>query len=323
MRETQKGHKNGMKTVLLVMAAGIGSRFGGGVKQLTPVGPNGELIIDYSVHDAVEAGFDKIIFIIRKEIEADFKAIIGDRLANIYQVEYAYQDIYDLPDGFFVPEGRTKPWGTGQAVLSCRGLVDCPFAVINADDYYGKTALQLIHKFLIEHGSSKNSYCMAGFRLGSTLSNNGSVTRGICNLDTDGKLLGVAETRGIIKREEKAIIENTGKELNMASLVSMNMWGFTPDFFEILNRGFEEFLQGDNAMREYLLPDIVDELVQEKRVSVTVLETCDSWFGITYADDCRKAVTEFEKLTAAGVYHSPLHERRGVSNQPGVKSTNL
>ncbi len=222
-----------MNTTLVVMAAGIGSRFGGGIKQLTPVGPGGELIIDYSVHDALEAGFNKVIFIIRKDIEADFKSIIGDRLQQRLdcEIQYAYQSIDDLPMPHSVPSGRTKPWGTGQAVLSCKGLLNEPFCVINADDYYGKEAFCKIHDFLVTHHNEPRQYCMAGFILGNTLSENGGVTRGICRLAGD-KLTGVVETHGIMKTADGA--EVNGVPVDVKSHVSMNMWGLSSDFREPL-----------------------------------------------------------------------------------------
>ncbi len=298
-----------MKTTLLIMAAGIGSRFGGGIKQLTPVGPNGELIIDYSVHDAVEAGFNKIVFIIRKDIEEDFKAIIGNRLEEKLDCEiaYAFQDIRSLPDGFAVPEGRTKPWGTGQAVLAAKGLVQEPFAVINADDYYGKEAFVKIHDYLEEHGHEQHHYCMAGFILENTLSENGGVTRGICQLDDQEYLMGVKETSDIVKTADGAAAD--GKNVDAGAHVSMNMWGLTPEFMEILDTRFVSFLQGieSNPQKaEYLLPVLIDQLIQEGKVSVKMLETKDKWFGVTYAEDKESVMESFQKLVEEGVYQSPL-----------------
>ena len=191
------------ETALVIMAAGIGSRFGGGIKQLAPVGPNGEIIMDYSIHDAIEAGFNKVVFVTRKDLLATFKEVIGDRIAKVIPVEYAFQELSDVPEGFSVPEGRTKPWGTGQAVLACKGIVNEPFLVINADDYYGKEAFKLIHDFLVsdhaEKAEKQYDFCMAGFILGNTLSDNGAVTRGICVVDENEHLIGVNETGGIVK----------------------------------------------------------------------------------------------------------------------------
>ncbi|MBQ7371064.1 MAG: nucleotidyltransferase, partial [Blautia sp.] len=280
------------KTALVIMAAGIGSRFGKGVKQLAPLGPHGEIIMEYSIYDALEAGFNKVVFIIRKEIEEEFRQMIGDRMARITEVSYVFQDPDDLPAGFSRPEGRTKPWGTGQAVLAAKKVLSEPFIVINADDYYGKEAYVKVHDYLIqEHADhGKLQICMAGFRLGNTLSENGSVTRGVC-LVTDGKLTGVDETHNIFKTEsgaEAKYDDGTVRALDVNSLVSMNMWGLTPDFMEILEKGFVDFLadeSGDPMKKEYLLPILIDQLIKEDAADVTVLETKDTWFGVTYQDD--------------------------------------
>lgn len=294
---------------LVVMAAGIGSRFGGGIKQLTPVGPSGEIIIDYSIHDALEAGFNKIVFIIRKDIEDEFRKVIGDRMEKKCKVEYAFQEIENLPDGFSVPEGRTKPWGTGQAVLACKGIVNEPFAVINADDYYGKEAFVKLHDYLVEHANDQYNYCMAGFILKNTLSENGGVTRGVCKVDAAGNLVDVDETSDIIKTATGAAIAGSDRVIDADSHVSMNMWGLTPEFIGILEDGFQEFLEnlGDNCLKaEYLLPIIVDKLIKEKKASVKVLETQDKWFGVTYAEDKESVISAFGKLVEDGVYSSPL-----------------
>jgi len=290
------------------MAAGLGSRFGKGIKQLTPVGPNGELIIDYSIHDAIEAGFDKIVFIIRKDIEEAFKEAIGDRIAQSAdcEVAYAFQEISDLPDGFSVPDGRTKPWGTGQAVLAAKELIREPFCVINADDYYGKEAFVKIHDFLVTHAGEQHRYCMAGFILANTLSENGSVTRGICEVDEENHLRTVKETYKIIKTDTGAGIEDGGA-VDAGAHVSMNMWGLTPEFTEILEAGFVRFLQRDDAQTaEYLLPVIIDSLIRDGSVTVEMLETRDKWFGVTYAQDRQFVRDSFQKLVDAGVYRSPL-----------------
>ena len=235
------------KTALVIMAAGIGSRFGKGIKQLEPVGPNGEIIMDYSIHDALEAGFNKVVFIIRKDLEKDFKEVIGNRISKITEVEYAFQELDDLPAGFAKPEGRTKPWGTGQAVLACKGLVKEPFAVINADDYYGKDPFVKLHDYLVqEHDVDEvMPISMAGFVLGNTLSDNGGVTRGVCVVDENGNLTGVNETKNIVKTAEGAGVEKedgTVDPIDKNSLVSMNMWGLQPEFIDLLEKGFVEFL---------------------------------------------------------------------------------
>ena len=227
---------------LVVMAAGIGSRYGAGIKQLQKVGPQGEIIIDYSIHDALEAGFHKVIFIIRKDIEAEFKEVIGSRIEKICPVEYVFQDLTDLPEGFVCPKDRTKPWGTGQAVLACRGIVDTPFAVINADDYYGKEAFVKMYRFLREHENTKNEYCMAGFKLANTLSENGTVTRGVCAMDEEHNLVRIAETHEIMRKEDGCYTSEEGRDLSDDTLVSMNMWGVTPEYIDTLQRMFVEFL---------------------------------------------------------------------------------
>ena len=301
-----------MKTALVIMAAGLGSRFGGGIKQLEPVGPCGEIIMDYSIYDAIEAGFDKIVFIIRKDIEADFREVIGDRIGKVcatrgVEVAYAFQSMTNIPEGNAVPEGRTKPWGTGQAVLAARALVDTPFAVINADDYYGKEAFVKLHDFLCREGAD-DTYCMAGFILKNTLSDNGGVTRGICQVDGDGFLTDVVETSHIIKTPEGASAD--GVAVDPDSFVSMNMWGLRPEFMEVLEQGFAEFFRDtvpSNPMKaEYLLPIYIGQLLREGRVSVQVLQTKDKWFGVTYREDKPTVVDSFRKLIADGVYDAPL-----------------
>lgn len=293
---------------LVIMAAGIGSRYGGGIKQLEPVGPNGELIIDYSIHDAVQAGFRKIIFVIRQEIEQDFREIIGNRLEKKLDKLgipccYAFQKLSDLPEGFSVPNGRTKPWGTGQAVLSCKDRIQEPFAVINADDYYGKEAFRKICCFLKEKAQqSDHEFCMAGFVLKNTLSDNGSVTRGICQMDQDGHLQSVHETQGIIKTADG--IQADGRNLDPDAIVSMNMWGLTPLFLKMLQQGFLDFLKEHHAdlKSEFLLPIFIDQLLHEKRASVQVLLTQDQWFGVTYREDRDYAVKAFQQLMMRGEY---------------------
>ncbi|MDD3797255.1 MAG: nucleotidyltransferase [Lachnospiraceae bacterium] len=303
------------KTTLVIMAAGIGSRFGGGVKQLTSFGPNGEIIMDYSVYDAIEAGFNKVVFVIRRDLEKDFKEIIGNRIEKIIEVEYAFQELTNLPEGFSLPEGRTKPWGTGQAILSCKGLIQEPFAVINADDYYGKDAFVLVHDYLIRQDERQKKgfdFCMAGFILKNTLSENGGVTRGICCMDEANNLTGVIETRNIIKTENGAAVlleDGSRRALDCSQLVSMNLWGFTPDFIDELEEGFIRFLEGlpeGELKAEYLLPTIVDQLLQEKRAEIAVLISHDRWFGITYKEDVPSVKADFNKLLEDGVYPQKL-----------------
>lgn len=302
-----------MNTTLVIMAAGIGSRFGGGIKQLEPVGPNGEIIMDYSIYDAIQAGFNKVVFVIRKDLEETFKEVIGNRIAKVVNVEYAFQEIENTPEGIKVPQGRKKPYGTGQAILSCKGIVNEPFLVINADDYYGKAAFKNIHDYLVEeHEVEGHDICMAGFILGNTLSDNGAVTRGVCVLDEAGNLVGVNETSGIVKCDGGAACENDGqlKPIDANSHVSMNMWGFRPQFLDVLDKGFSEFLMGlkeDDIKSEYLLPGVVDTLIKNGQAKVAVIETQDKWFGVTYKEDKESVVESIKKLIADGLYPASLY----------------
>ena len=307
------------KTALVIMAAGLGSRFGKGIKQLAKVGPQGEIIMEYSIHDALEAGFNKVVFIIRKDIEKEFKEIIGDKIEKITEVAYVYQDLKDLPEGFTCPEDRTKPWGTGQAVLAAKKAVEEPFLVINADDYYGKEAFRKIHDYLVEEKKSgeKMDICMAGFILENTLSDNGGVTRGVCTLSQDRKLVGITETYNIQKTEQgpAAVDEETGEKqyLDPQTLVSMNMWGFQPEFMDVLEKCFGEFLAGvkpGDIKKEYLLPGVVDQMIKEGKAEVSVLKTHDTWFGVTYQEDKEAVMKSFRELEKAGVYTHPLFPER-------------
>ena len=297
-----------MKTTLLIMAAGIGSRFGGGIKQLEPVDNNNHIIMDYSIHDAIEAGFNHVVFIIRKDIEKEFKEVIGDRIASTCSshdvtVDYAFQDINDIPGE--LPEGRTKPWGTGQAVLAAKKVIKTPFIVINADDYYGKEGFKAVHEYLVNGGKS----CMAGFVLKNTLSDNGGVTRGICKMDEDNNLTEVVETKNIVKTADGA--EADGVVVDVNSLVSMNMWGLTPVFMDTLEKGFVEFLEDlkpEDIKKEYLLPVMIDELIQKGEASVDVLESRDTWFGVTYQEDKASVTEAFAELVKKGVYPADLYK---------------
>lgn len=303
------------KTALVIMAAGIGSRFGGGIKQLEPVGPSGEIIMDYSIHDALEAGFDKIIFIIRKDLEKDFREIIGNRIEKIAHVEYAFQEMDDLPEGFSVPEGRKKPWGTGQAVLAARDLIHEPFLVINADDYYGKEGFRKIHDYMVnemKEGGDVYDMCMAGFILSNTLSENGGVTRGVCTVGEDGCLTKVTETYNIYRDQDGMhASDNDGNPVPVEAgqHVSMNMFGLPAAFVKELEKGFPEFLanvkEGD-LKAEYLLPSIIDGCIHAGKARVRVLETPDKWFGVTYKEDKPSVVASIRKLVEEGVYSDPL-----------------
>ena len=301
------------KTSLVIMAAGLGSRFGKGIKQLEPVGPSGEIIMDYSIHDALEAGFNKVVFITRRDLEKDFREIIGNRIEKITEVEYVFQELSDLPEGFTCPAERVKPWGTGQAVLACREVLHEPFAVINADDYYGKEAFVKLHDFLEGYTPDKaEQLCMAGFILKNTLSENGAVTRGICETNESGYLTAVHETHNIVKTAEGAAVEHQEglTPVDPESYVSMNMWGLTPEFVQLLEDGFREFFQNtskENILKaEYLLPIYIDELLQAGKVSVKVLDSSDRWFGVTYKEDKDYVIESFGKLIDAGVYQEEL-----------------
>lgn len=302
------------KATLVVMAAGIGSRFGGGIKQLEPVGPSGEIIMDYSIYDAMEAGFDKVVFVIRKDLEADFKEVIGNRIEKIVDVAYAYQEVNEIPEPYQTKYAeRTKPWGTGQAILCCKDVVKEPFLVINADDYYGKQAYVEAFKYLSQkqEEGEKVQISMVGFVLGNTLSENGGVTRGICKVDEQSKLVDIVETKNIVKTEDGAAIqkEEGNAAVSVDSPVSMNMWVFQPQFFDVLETGFVTFLDGcgeDYLKKEYLLPTIVGDLLHEGKADVTVLTSKDRWFGVTYKEDKAAVVSAVRGLVDAGVYPEKL-----------------
>lgn len=302
-----------MNTTLIIMAAGIGSRFGTGIKQLAKMAPNGEIIMDFSIYDAKEAGFTKIVFVIRKAIEQEFKEIIGDRLSRFMPVEYVYQELDDLPEGYEVPAGRVKPWGTGQAILACKDVVKEPFVIINADDYYGKEAFMKLHEFLISENENKEkmNLAMAGFSLKNTLSENGAVTRGVCVADENGYLEKVIETTGIQIVDGKIQCDNAevSKWITPDTMVSMNMWAGYPDFLKYIDEGFTRFLDtlGENPeKKEYLLPNIVAELLEKNLASVKVLNTSDRWIGITYKEDIEPAQEKFHLMIEDGTYPKEL-----------------
>lgn len=300
---------------LVIMAAGIGSRFGGGIKQLAGVGPNGEIIVDYSIHDALEAGFNKVVFVIRKDLEKDFKEVIGKKVEKIVNTEYVYQELTDIPEQFKDKlKGREKPWGTGQAVLCCKDVVHEPFLVINADDYYGKEAYREAYAYLTKQGvmQSKMDMCMVGFILGNTLSDNGTVTRGICTVNAGHELKAIEETYEIKRCGEYAVAVREGKEIKLDLMcpVSMNMWGLYPDFFGVLEKGFHTFLEGlrpEDVKKEYLLPGIIGKLLERNEVRVTVLESSDRWFGVTYQEDRDAVVASIRELIEAGEYPVRLY----------------
>lgn len=304
------------KPVLVVMAAGMGSRYGG-LKQIDPVDKEGHIIMDFSIYDAVRAGFKKVVFIIKKENEADFKAAIGDRMSKIVEVAYVFQDLNNLPEGYSVPEGRVKPWGTGHAILSCLDEVDGPFAVINADDYYGSHAFQMAYDFLSQNEDGDTySYMMVGYKLENTLTDNGHVARGVCVTDEEGHLVKINERTHIEKREGgAAYTEDDGKtwvEIPEGSTVSMNMWGFSTSILKELKDRFAKFLdenlEGNPLKCEYFLPFVVDELLTEKKATVKVLKSMDKWYGVTYKEDKPVVVAAIQKLKDEGLYPQKLWE---------------
>ena len=277
------------KTTLVVLAAGLGSRFGGS-KQIAPLGPNGEILIEFSIFDAVKAGFNKIVMIIKKENEEEIKRIFSRRIEKLAEIEYVYQSIEMLPAGFTVPEGRTKPWGTGHAILCCKNAVDTPFGVINADDFYGYESFKLLHDHLV----TSDEMCNVAFRLGATLSENGSVSRGICRV-TDGYLTGVTEV--------KAITKDSGIPLD--AVCSMNMWGLQPSFFPVLEKAFIEFLNGliDPNKDECYLPTVIDERIKKTGEKVKVIATTSKWFGVTYQQDVDDVKEKLKNLVDQGLYN--------------------
>ena len=299
-----------MKPALVVLAAGMGSRYGG-LKQVDPVGPSGEAILDYSVFDAIRGGFGKVVFVIRKDFEAEFKEKVGKKYEGHIAVDYCYQDLADLPAPFKVPEGRAKPWGTAHATRAARSVVREPFAVINADDFYGRDAFAKLGAYLASVDPASLHLCMVGYRLDLTLSENGSVARGICDVSADGLLRGVKEMTKLVKAGDVA--ENLEDEANPAKVpldarVSMNCWGFTPKLFDELEARFSKFLseRGSEMKSEWYIPFVVDELIKEGRADCHVLPTNSSWFGVTYREDKPFVVAEIGKLVAAGEYPAKL-----------------
>lgn len=305
------------KAALVIMAAGIGSRFGGGIKQLEPVGPNGEIIMDYSIYDAMEAGFDKVVFVIRKDLEEDFKEIIGKRIEKVIEVAYAFQEKDDIPEPYkTIYKDRAKPWGTGQAILCCKDIVQEPFLVINADDYYGKEAYKQAYGYLTRSFElkDKEQLCMVGFVLENTLSENGSVTRGLCHASEDNILNDITETYNIVKMQNGAGIQTETETLELEKnlLVSMNMWGIQPTFFEILEKGFIKFLEmsQENYQKvEYLLPTIIGSMVRDGLAEVQVLKSSDQWFGVTYKEDKPYVIESIQELLEKGAYPKQIFEK--------------
>ena len=302
------------KPVLVIMAAGMGSRYGG-LKQIDPIDDQGQIIMDYSIYDAKKAGFEKVVFIIKKQNEEDFKAAIGNRVSRYMQVEYVFQDVQNIPDAYKVPNERVKPWGTGHAILSCMGVVQGPFAVINADDYYGSEAFEIIYSFLAEHQDDhKYRYTMVGYRLENTVTENGYVARGICEIDNSGKLLEINERTRIEKHNQGiAYTEDDGQVwvwLQPEQLVSMNMWGFSNSILSELSSRFPEFLEKEipvNPLKcEYFLPSVVSDLLQEGKATVDVLQSKDKWYGVTYKEDKPVIVAAIQAMRTSGKYPMKL-----------------
>ena len=305
-----------MKNItLVIMAAGIGSRFGGGIKQLAPVGPNGEIIMDYSIYDAKKAGFNKVVFVIRKDIEEEFDRIIGSRIKEIIDVEYVFQELDNIPNDYLeMFKQRTKPWGTGQAILCCKDVVKEPFLVINADDYYGKQAYQEAYEYLSndQMNTDKQQIAMVSFILKNTLSENGGVTRGICSVNEDNHLINIVETHNIEKGDNSAFVKDGDRviDIDLNVPVSMNMWALQPAIFNVLDEKFKIFLEKlcqDDLKAEYLLPTIIGDLLKEDLVDVTVLKSQDNWFGVTYKEDKQSVIDSIKELIMDGVYPNKLY----------------
>ena len=299
-----------MKPTLFILAAGMGSRYGG-LKQLDGLGPSGETIMDYSVYDALRAGFGKIVFVIRHDFEQEFREKIISRYEGHVPVEVVFQDLNNLPEGFTAPEGRTKPWGTGHAVLMGKDVIHEPFAVINADDYYGADSFRVLADFLTSVAGKSNTYGMVGFNISNTLSENGGVSRGYCKVDEQGYLTDVTECHGIERKDGKLIhvlADGSVADFPENASVSMNMWGFTPDYFQYSEEAFVEFLKvnGKELKSEFYIPSVVNDLIKQGKISLNVEKTSSRWFGVTYAADRAATVAEFKRLVDEGVYPSPL-----------------
>lgn len=298
-----------MKPTLFVLAAGMGSRYGG-LKQLDGVGPQGQTIMDYSIYDAIRAGFGKVVFVIRKDFEPDFREKILSKYEGHVPVEVVFQAIDKLPEGYAAPAERVKPWGTNHAVLMGKDVIKEPFGVINADDYYGAESFRILGDFLRSVEGKKNCYCMIGFNIENTLSENGGVSRGLCEVDANGNLTGVTECHGIERKEGRLIQVVEGKEMPFPedANVSMNMWGFTPDYFDYSEKAFVKFLEANhNELKaEFYIPTVVNDLIQNGQIELKVIETPSKWFGVTYAADRPATVAQFKKLVDEGTYPTPL-----------------
>lgn len=301
------------KPVLVIMAAGMGSRYGG-LKQMDPMDSDGHFIIDFSIYDAIQAGFSDVIFIIKKENETLFRETIGNRISKHMNVQYVYQELSNLPEGFTIPEGREKPWGTGHAILSCKDKIKGAFAVINADDYYGQDAYKMMYQFLSDENHNENMYCMVGYSLENTVTEHGAVARGVCVVNTKNKLQNIEERTQIEKREQGLVYtEDNGKtwiSLPANSIVSMNMWGFSKQFLEELEDTFPRFLEKYLPMNplkcEYFLPTVVDKLIQKNKVEVEVLLSSSKWYGVTYKEDKQFVMKAIQTLKDKYLYPNKL-----------------
>ena len=295
-----------VKPTLLVLAAGMGSRYGS-LKQMDGVGPNGEAIIDYSVYDAIRAGFGKVVFVIRHSFAAEFQEVFSaERFGHKIEVEYVYQELESLPEGFTLPAERVKPWGTNHAVMMAKGTIDGPFAVINADDFYGREAYQTIGDYLSQLGNSRNNYCMVGYQVSKTLSENGTVSRGVCTVDGEGNLQGMVERTQIERVNGTILFHDGGADEPLAedTPVSMNLFGFTPDYFEYSEAYFKEFLAAniDNLKSEFFIPLMVNKVINDGTATMRVLKTTSNWFGVTYKEDKPQLMAKIEELIESGVY---------------------
>jgi dTDP-glucose pyrophosphorylase len=300
-----------MKPTLLILAAGMGSRYGG-LKQLDQVGPSGETIIDYSIYDAIQAGFGKVIFIIKEAIEDDFKEAFVERLKDKIAIDYVFQETWMVPEGITIPDNRSKPWGTGHAVMMADGKINGPFAVINADDFYGRGAFETLADYYEGWTPERtNDYCMVGYRVANTLSEFGAVSRGVCQPDEDSNLVDVVERTHIVRQLQEIVYKNEKEQfvtIPVDTIVSMNFWGFTPSFFGFLNRGFEAFIKqnAENLKAEFYIPSVVNDLIQTKQASVKILHCEEQWFGMTYKEDRATVVKSIRELIRRGVYPENL-----------------
>lgn len=297
-----------MKPTLLILAAGIGSRYGG-VKQMDKVGPSGESIIDYSIYDAIHSGFGKVVFVLNRKILDDFKTIYESRLRGKIDTKYILQDLTDIPDGIIFNQERIKPWGTGHAVLVSKKYINEPFAVINADDFYGRHAYELVSKFLSRLENNRPEYAMVGYKLKNTLSDHGTVSRGICQL-SEGLLTDVVERTSIIRKDDKVVFDDDGhdQEIDENAVVSMNFWGFTPNYFEQSEKDFKIFIQqnADQLKAEFYIPSVVNKLVATGKATCSVLTSNDHWFGVTYQEDKPTTIDKINELVSRGVYPANL-----------------